>query len=146
MLPVSTGVLLNRSMVLRNLRMSSRLAAQRRQGRRIPRTPLRAMLAVMRTTPPPQQLPTDLPTLEATRPTRLHRLLPHQGRSQRTHTRPTSSPLAGKATHSPRTPRTHPRPSQIHMGDRHRLPRARMPLQGILDTSTNNIWSIAKPQ
>jgi hypothetical protein len=146
MLPVSIGVLLNRLTSPQNLRTSSQVARRPRQERRTPRIPLQAMLVVTRIILPPQRVPMDLRTLVATQPTRLHPPPPHQGHSQRIHTRPTSSLLAGKATHSLRTRRTHPRPSRIHTDDRRRLPRARMPPQGILDTSTNNIWSIAKPQ
>jgi hypothetical protein len=79
---------------------------------------------------------------------RLHLpLLPH-GPSPRTLTlRPTrSNPLEGSMQASPRRMLTQPRARRIHTVAPRRLPLASMfPLQGILDTSTNNIWSIAKP-
>lgn len=61
--------------------------------------------------------------------TRLHLPLPHQGPSPRIHTRPTSSPLVGKATRSRRILLTLPRPRQISTAVLLHPPLARMPPQ-----------------
>jgi hypothetical protein len=141
MLHVSIGVLQNR-LIYQRSRMSRHLVRRRRQERR---TRLRAaMPAVTLITLLPQQpLPMEPRRIPVTN--RLHRPLRNQGQHPRIHTRAISSQLEGNrilVDHIPPTRRSH---NRILMGVRLQLHRANTPPQGILDTSTNNIWSTAKP-
>jgi hypothetical protein len=141
MLHVSIGVLQNRLITQRS-RMSRLLLVSRcRQERR---THLRAMLAVTLIILPPQQPRHTEEPLRILDTNRLAQPRRNQGLHPRIHTpRATSSLLDGSHTlgHIPLTRRRHHRTTGVHQ----QLRRANTPPQGILDTSTNNIWSTAKP-
>jgi hypothetical protein len=154
MLRVSTGVLQNRLNTRRRslLTSSHHPARHHRQERRmrLHRAMLEVVLVDMTAITPPRQL--LLPDTARTQRTRV-RLLPRpQGHSQRTPTRPTSSPLVAgiPGIHIPSrrtlpTQRSRRRIPTAPTEGRPHPPLAPMPPQGILDTSTKIIWSIAKP-
>lgn len=83
------------------------------------------MLLVNPTTPPLPRLPMEPHTPH----TRLHLPLPHQGLSQRIHTRLTSSLLEERLTHSHPIRLTRPVQPRIHTDARQPPPQARMPPQ-----------------